>query len=253
MVSIPSQSGSLLSGDRRRCVCMIIVSQYPHSRAASCRARLSPARPTLTSCLNTLTVGQPLVGPPASTFIPSETRLNTLTVGQPLVGCQRRSNNVRRRGLNTLTVGQPLVGRHSARERRWTVRLNTLTVGQPLVGHASAEWCFTAQQVSIPSQSGSLLSAGDVDGVHGRSRSQYPHSRAASCRRGHCDYSSRIWSVSIPSQSGSLLSVTYCAGADGWYRLNTLTVGQPLVGAIARLKTGIARSQYPHSRAASCR
>ena len=108
-------------------------------------------------------------------------------------------------GLNTLTVGQPLVGRGS-RRRSEQQRLNTLTVGQPLVG-----W---------------LCHKGGVRPL-----------------------------VSIPSQSGSLLSVEFTVEYDeSGTCLNTLTVGQPLVGFSPwhRAKRRL-ESQYPHSRAASCR
>ena len=84
--------------------------------------------------LNTLTVGQPLVGRHLHHWRSGLTRLNTLTVGQPLVGCRRVQRTFILSGLNTLTVGQPLVG--------------TCEEGRP-------QW---RRDVSIPSQSGSLLS-----------------------------------------------------------------------------------------------
>ena len=205
--------------------------------------------------------------------------------------------------LNTLTVGQPLVGR-SRTGKPWLVpRLNTLTVGQPLVGEhgcREAPW----RSVSIPSQSGSLLSGRQCrDQVARRAWSQYPHSRAASCRAGAAPSDVLTQWVSIPSQSGSLLSASMfviIAVAGCWSQyphsraascrtppepkplltnwsqyphsraascrmtlsytlsdmisLNTLTVGQPLVGCnTCRAGHQTSRSQYPHSRAASCR
>ena len=109
-------------------------SQYPHSRAASCRA--IPVTPVFeVTRLNTLTVGQPLVGTGLLAFPELELCLNTLTVGQPLVGFDFETNDYSYTGLNTLTVGQPLVGDR--------------TVRAPYVDG----------RVSIPSQSGSLLSA----------------------------------------------------------------------------------------------
>ena len=206
-VSIPSQSGSLLSEHRPSApMTSASTSQYPHSRAASCRSE-TPAR---------------------------DRRLTS--------------------GLNTLTVGQPLVG-----ERRQVVE--------------------TVSSVSIPSQSGSLLSGCRMLAQRRARRSQYPHSRAASCRasrywtRRRHDWSQyphsraascrvavelldrRCTIVSIPSQSGSLLSVDAlrCRSCDD-DGLNTLTVGQPLVGSWRHVTAARRhRSQYPHSRAASCR
>ena len=207
-------------------------SQYPHSRAASCRAMPVGAAPKLPR-LNTLTVGQPLVGAPRPGVQVVRYGLNTLTVGQPLVGTFHVVVPVGAcSSLNTLTVGQPLVGRPPPRLPRPLSRsqyphsraascrvrycqrslgvglcLNTLTVGQPLVGECQSLNPSQWSQVSIPSQSGSLLSGLSMG-------------------------NSANWRVvSIPSQSGSLLSGTIevCTTCTSLC-LNTLTVGQPLVG-----------------------
>ena len=231
--------------------------------------------------------------------------LNTLTVGQPLVGvawmtmqleisesqyphsraasCRKTHRSVemkRQQSLNTLTVGQPLVGSYIGKDITVQSGLNTLTVGQPLVGGAACPTRGPGQQVSIPSQSGSLLSECPTAGQDSSDLVSIP-SQSGSLLSVATGKSDIVYDkVSIPSQSGSLLSAGawHISGRTFW-RLNTLTVGQPLVGSPASvlalivlfvsipsqsgsllsavaisLKVGTGfLSQYPHSRAASCR
>ena len=159
-VSIPSQSGSLLS------VAIDVLAQRE------------------LKCLNTLTVGQPLVGATGGLANLVTNGLNTLTVGQPLVG-------LRERRIPRMGSGSQYPHSRAASCRR---------------GPGARRWIM-ATQVSIPSQSGSLLSVG-VGDVQGK-----------------------VSYVSIPSQSGSLLSVLRRQPQQlARLRLNTLTVGQPLVG-----------------------
>ena len=160
------------------------LSQYPHSRAASCRSGRVP-----------LLVSAYLVS------IPSQSG-SLLSVRQPISGSGRGHVSIPSQSgsllsarslwdlsvasicLNTLTVGQPLVGTGPGRPAQPPKTcLNTLTVGQPLVGWSTLKLLRRGTTVSIPSQSGSLLSDGaGGDEGHAGAKSQYPHSRAASCR-----------------------------------------------------------------------
>ena len=210
-------------------------------------------------------------------------RLNTLTVGQPLVGDRHsRVLSIVVSSLNTLTVGQPLVGQCTL------TNVSQVTV-ESQYPHSRAASCravagcmrYFRANVSIPSQSGSLLSGFEEaltcvpcdssQYPHSRAascrahsdvataepgRSQYPHSRAASCRTLTVTSSlQRHRLVSIPSQSGSLLSGVE---ADRLKHAHPVSIpsqsGSLLSGLHGTLvEHGAARSQYPHSRAASCR
>ena len=130
--------------------------------------------------------------------------------------------------------------------------LNTLTVGQPLVGHDAWTNSPVASHVSIPSQSGSLLSALTCHRRRAGSAVSIPSQSGSLLSEASGAATNCIAIVSIPSQSGSLLSGQRCAFTVQGSRLNTLTVGQPLVGPSDQV-TADGRSQYPHSRAASCR
>ena len=157
-------------------------SQYPHSRAASCR-----------------------LGP-----------------GSGATGADR---------LNTLTVGQPLVGRQNDVGQYCQKRLNTLTVGQPLVGPI----VLPAQRVGESSQYPHSRAASCRDGSIGRWQvrqgSQYPHSRAASCREEiRLSGSDELRSQYPHSRAASCRSEAVQRRSRTLYSLNTLTVGQPLVG-----------------------
>ena len=182
------------------------LSQYPHSRAASCRVLMSVFAPA-TFGLNTLTVGQPLVGAP--TVAPKKTplRLNTLTVGQPLVGGSTDCN------ITIVVRSQYPHSRAASCRVNMTATKRTLVLvsipsqSGSLLSVMDAIRPAAIRSVSIPSQSGSLLSEGTLYILDLGNESQYPHSRAASCRDG-------TWNVPVQRPK--------------W-------------------------SQYPHSRAASCR
>ena len=135
-------------------------SQYPHSRAASCRSSRCPARVcyrdvSIPSQSGSLLSGLPedYRQSPDPVSIPSQS-------GSLLSVCSLVVRKVQWRRLNTLTVGQPLVGRCRSHLRLGQPGLNTLTVGQPLVGCPTSTPKPSATPVSIPSQSGSLLSGG---------------------------------------------------------------------------------------------
>ena len=187
VVSIPSQLGSLLLAQASR-------TSDAHRRG-----------------LNTLTVGQPLVGDgpggdeyadpesqyphswaascwePNTSAIYTPPSLNTLTVGQPLVGGRRPScSTCPTRSLNTLTVGQPLVGTRGRSQRPFALK------SQYPHSWAASCWCSARAECSA------------------QSPSQYPHSWAASC-----------WKPKKGLREKSKMS------------LNTLTVGQPLVGQLS--------------------
>ena len=110
-------------------------SQYPHSWAASCWL-LAHSQPHRVSGHVSIPsqLGSLLLGRDPQAQATGRPGLNTLTVGQPLVGRRFRLVQERPQGLNTLTVGQPLVGTATAVPTTATPSLNTLTVGQPLVG-----------------------------------------------------------------------------------------------------------------------
>ena len=206
-VSIPSQSGSLLSEQAFALADAMGTSQYPHSRAASCRGLGSFRSTSWTISLNTLTVGHPLVGAPLSVSM-----------------CFTQSQYPHSRAASC---------------RAATSAGFVLGPGVSQYPHSRAASCRRLAAVVFLALAGS----------------QYPHSRAASCRRLMSTLTGRPLSVSIPSQSGSLLSEgRHRAVPEQAHGLNTLTVGQPLVGAsFTGLAYGEYVSQYPHSRAASCR
>ena len=156
-VSIPSQLGSLLLGIGQSGVCRVTTVSIPSQLGSLLLGTATNLNTAGKLCLNTLTVGQPLVG------------RRSLCMGQMFAP-----------RLNTLTVGQPLVGATPAPATATPGSLNTLTVGQPLVGQPIKQLRLTSQ-VSIPSQLGSLLLGVNAPKQVDFTLSQYPHSWAASC------------------------------------------------------------------------
>ena len=183
-VSIPSQSGSLLSVVRSQRWLLVTMVSIPSQSGSLLSGTSTPVTSPAPKRLNTLTVGQPLVGPAGmrgrtvcgSSQYPhsraascriedrgsqlSSHSLNTLTVGQPLVGSVTAGAQTAKSGLNTLTVGQPLVG--------CLPNTSTCSPGWSQYPHSRAASC----RASLPGASKMQLLV-----------SQYPHSRAASCRR----------------------------------------------------------------------
>ena len=204
-------------------------------------------------------------------------RLNTLTVGQPLVG--RLAVTLPSSPVSIPSQSGSLLSGDRTAESDWAAMVSIPSQSGSLLSGATSPAGSSRPTVSIPSQSGSLLSVAlEPRRDNPIYQSQYPHSRAASCRVffewggvaytslntltvgqplvGDCTPSMPAKDcVSIPSQSGSLLSAgvgqRLPRRGNG---LNTLTVGQPLVGSRPSAATLTpAPSQYPHSRAASCR
>ena len=192
----------------------VLKSQYPLSRASSCRILQSKAR------WRYLLVS-----------IPSQSGILLAVVGRRTQNAQRvRSQYPHSRASSCREGGESMAAKYTG--------LNTLTVGHPLVGTTQTRTRH-AHMLSIPSQSGSLLSAGLT--LKGDASSQYPHSRAASCRfTGDGSVTDRLNTLTGGHPLGGRLApqdqLEHCAC------LNTLTGGHPLGGLM--VNPGLCRQHF---------
>ena len=240
-VSIPSQLGSLLLDSYLLDCGNALTSQYPHSWAASCwhrggRTFSAGYGVSIPSQLGSLLLVP--CWPPNRRFHAESQYPHSWAASCWFLPARCALRRVT--GLNTLTVGQPLVGRALRPPRRACYGLNTLTVGQPLVGLSTHLSHSYRRKVSIPSQLGSLLLGDDPHLLCEGQRSQYPHSWAASCWDRDHELAQALFQSQYPHSWAASCWFSRAKRTCSTRSLNTLTVGQPLVG-----ESGVSPWRWP--------